>query len=157
VCELYLTTQAFTDDTKVLFALSYMKKGNAEPWARMKAAALMAAGWHTANWDVFKNELKAMFGDMDEGATVRLEIAKLKQGKGTIDKFNVKFGMYETRLALGDVALIDLYKKALNQAILMKIYSFPTMPMNLTEWKMRASQFDRQYHELLSVKSINVS
>jgi hypothetical protein len=108
----------------------------------MKAAALTAAGWHTANWDIFKNELKAAFGDMDEGGTARLEIAKLKQGKGTIDEFNVKFGTYETRSALGDVALIDLYKKALNQAILMKIYSLPTMPMNLIEWKMRASQFD---------------
>jgi hypothetical protein len=44
-CELYLTTQAFTDDAKVLFALLYMKKGNAEPWAWMKAATLMTAGW----------------------------------------------------------------------------------------------------------------
>jgi hypothetical protein len=157
VCELYLTTQAFTNDVKVLFTLSYIKKGNVEPWAQMKAAALTAAGWHTADWDIFKNELKAAFGDMDEGATARLEIAKLKQGKGTVDEFNVKFSMYEIRSALGDVALIDLYKKALNQAILTKIYSLPTMPANLTEWKTRASQFDRQYCELLSVKSINTT
>jgi hypothetical protein len=29
--------------------------------------------------------------------------------------------------------------------------------VNLTEWKTRASQFDRQYRELLSVKSINAT
>ena len=46
-----------------------------------------------------------------------------------------------------ELALIEKYKRGLKEAILSKIYSLPTMPANIVEWKQRASLFDRQYCE----------
>ena len=98
-------------------------------------------------WRLFQRELTAVFSDTDRHATAQLEIDNIKQGTDTVNGYNIRFTEAATLTKYNDTTLIEKYKRGLEEPILSKIYALPTMPANLTEWKQRASLFDRQYHE----------
>ena len=130
--------------------MSYMKSGSALRWAELKmeeidAQPLFAQSFYT--WRLFQHDLMAAFSDTDRHATARLEIDNIKQGTDTVDGYNIRFTEAATLTEYNDTALIEKYKRGLKEPILSKIYALPTMPANLTEWKQRASLFDRQYRE----------
>ena len=130
--------------------LCYMKSGSALRWAELKMEEIdaqppFAQSFYT--WRLFQCELTAAFSDMDRHATARLEIDNIKQGTDTIDGYNIQFTETAALTKYNDTALIEKYKQGLKELILSKIYALPTMPANLTEWKQRASLFDRQYRE----------
>jgi hypothetical protein len=148
-CNVYLRVQAYTDDQKVLLGLSFMKSGRALPWAENKLANL-PVGYL---WATFETDVRKAFGDTDWTATARIKIKSVKQGKATVDDYIVRFEEYSVLTGYNDEALVGYFKDGLNQAVTSKIFSLPTMPANLGEWKTYASRFDRQYREYLATTS----
>jgi hypothetical protein len=144
-CNLYLQLEPYTDRQKIAFAMSYMKSGSALRWAEMMMKAMQTQPLYT--WRNFQTNLSKAFSDTDRHATARLEIDNVKQGSNSVDEYNIRFTEVAMLTEYDELALIEKYKRGLKEAILSKMYSLPTMPTRLNEWKQRASLFDRQYRE----------
>src|SRR5262249_9810672 len=81
------------------------------------------------------------------GATTRMKIKAVTQGKGTVDDYVVKFEEFEGDTGYNDEAHIALFKAGLNQNVAQKIYTCQVMLANLVQWKEFACRFDHQYRE----------
>ena len=122
-----------------------MKSGSALQWAEMMMELMQMQLLYT--WRQFQTDLSTAFSDTDRHTTAQLKINNVKQGNDSIDTYNIRFTKVAMLTEYDELALIEKYKRRLKEAILSKIYSLPTMPANLSEWKQRASLFDRQYRE----------
>jgi Retrotransposon gag protein len=149
-CNLFLTTNLYNDEQKVVFGLSYMKKGNALPWAERKMEYLTSIRFLGYSWAQFQIDVRNSFGDMDQAATARMKIKDIKQ-RTTVDEYIVWFEEYAALTGYNDAAKIDCLKSGLNSGILTKIYLSIPMPTTYEEWKERASHFDCLYQELQAI------
>ncbi len=68
----------------------------------------------------------------------------LTQGRCTAEQYTIEFEILEADCFLGDIALMDIYKRGLNDDLVEKIYSVGNMPDSLREWKHWAKKLDKQ-------------
>lgn len=153
-CELYFGTGSFDDKEKILFALSYMKEGKA-----LTASQVFHDAWqqrdYDGTWDEFKqDQIRLMFGDSARAETARLRIQAVNQGKGTADEYIVSFQEHELLTGYDDIALVEAFKRGLNEPLRKNIYTFKELPKTLLEWKNAARILDRQYRESLMYRNL---
>jgi hypothetical protein len=143
-CELYFMPGQYTNRQKITFALSYMSDGRAELWACQYLKKVN----DTTDWDDFTKDLRESFGDANPSATARHKIRQLYQGSRPVDEYIVDFEQWEALTEYNDKALSDEFKRGLHHALLRQIFSLPSVPSTLAEWKKWSCQFYRQYQEL---------
>ena len=69
-----------TDKKKIIFALSFMNRGTATPWAQT-----WAEREDLGTWSAFESALKTVFMPIDEAGRARTEMKTLKQGQDLED------------------------------------------------------------------------
>ena len=93
----------------------------------------------------FEKRLRETFGDPEKGSTARHKLSLLKQQGTPIEQFIIKFEMLEADAGLDEVALTDIWKKALDKHIWDKCYEALEIPKTLKEWKERCLIYDRNF------------
>ena len=120
---LYFREENFTDDKKIMIALSYLQGGNAAVWRDRKTQEL--TDWETTvadgqnptpifrNFPNFVNQFKACFCNPDPQGTVQRELARISIGKETAEQYINDFRQYQTQSGYNDVRLIELFRYGL--------------------------------------------
>jgi hypothetical protein len=145
---LYFHGKRVQDPTdRIVIALSYMKGGTAGPWAKQKVKLLESVSPGQVSWEDFLKEFKKAFGDPNPGQTARHKISQLKQGTHTADEYVASFRELKDETGYNDVALVERFKKGLDQNLVDRIYHLPEMPIDLEEWISWAVKLDRQARE----------
>lgn len=140
---LYFTTP----DSKVLFALSYMKGGLAGKYAD-RVIKEYERSIPLPSYSQFVKDIRAHFGDYDPAQTARTAINTLRQGKSTADEFIAQFKALAFDTGFNNEALIDKFQMGLNPGILSQIYKMETVPTSLDKWYEYAARFDQNYRKL---------
>ena len=151
---LYFREENFTDNKKIMIALSYLQGGNAAVWRDRKTQEL--ANWETAvangqnptpifqNFPDFVTQFKACFCDPDPQGTAQRELARISMGKETAEQYVNDFRQYQTSSGYNDVRLIELFRYRLPSWLRMRISLLDTPLTTLLQWQEKAIQFDRQ-------------
>lgn len=146
-----------TDQTKIAFALLYMKGPVAGRWADRQHEAIQNSEPNAIQvWDGpggFVGCFKDIFGDPDRQATARHKLALLRQGSKTAEQFIIDFEVLEAEANLGDGALVEHFKKGLLPRLVERIFGLETLPTTLREWKDYARRFDRHHRQFLEWQS----
>jgi hypothetical protein len=157
-CLLYFYGRGITSDYhRVICALSFMKSGNADKWARTKIQQLDPKFCEEVSWEVFVSEFRATFGDPNPGATARHKMNQLKQGSNTADQFVADFRLLVQDTEYNDAALVEKFQNGLNSSLVDKIYGLPQMPSTLDGWISWALRLDRQWRQRESSKRTSVN
>jgi hypothetical protein len=139
--------RVYNPTDRIVIALSYMKGGTAGPWAKQKVKFLEAVEPDQISWQGFLKDFKKAFGDPNPGQTARHKISQLKQGTHTADEYVASFRELKDETGYNDVALVERFKKGLDQNLVDRIFYLPEMPTNLEEWISWAVKLDRQARE----------
>lgn len=154
---LYFHGKRLHDDSdRIIFALSYMKGGNAGKWAKQKVIDYGKKGSITTTWEEFVVEFQKIFGDPDPANTARHKLTQLKQGSQTADQYVANFREWKDDTGYNDAALIEHFKKGLHSALVDKIYGLSDMPTTLEGWIAWALKFDRQWKQREEMKKLLV-
>ena len=133
------------DNNRITSALSYMRGGRAEPWARNYMERHRNEQAYTETWSQFKDLLKASFGASDPTLHAVDKIRKLEQGSLTADEYIVAFEEHESYTGWDEKALIDQFEKGLKPGLQASVYRLESMPTTLQGWKSYVRKFDRQW------------
>lgn len=134
-----------TDAAKVLFILSFMKKGSASEWAtywyeKLRSEETTNAIWYTE----FLSEFEKAFITTDAAAEARVRLLQLKQ-TGTADEYNAQFKMLASRAEIKEYASLEqLYQRGLQHKLLERIYAMNDIPTTMEGWYTVASRLDNQ-------------
>lgn len=137
----------YDDSDRIIFALSYMKGGTAEPWAKLKVKEYTTRGVVDETWDNFLKELKQAFGDPNPASTARHKLNQLKQGSQSAEEYIAQFRQYKEDTLYNDAALIEKFEQGLNSALVDRVYALPEMPTTLKGWFDWATKLDRQWRQ----------
>jgi hypothetical protein len=139
-----------THKSKILFALSYMRGGNAGPWADSKLDDIERGENATppsfpySSYARFIKKFDDRFAEKDEAEKARHALRMLTQGVSTCDEYIAKFETLETLTGYNDQALIESFKQGLNRALVDRIFLLENLPYSLHGWKNYASRFDQR-------------
>lgn len=121
-CELYMGANAtkFTDNnTKIFFALSYMKGGTAGPWKLIFLAEHQAA---PKTWAQFVTAFEKSFKHAALEATSRRELDSLRQGSMTADEFVAQFNLLAAQgRIMENNSKVMFFQNGLNRALRDKV------------------------------------
>jgi Retrotransposon gag protein len=109
-------------ESKIRFALSYIKGGKAQFWTNEAINEIVAGHKPFKNFHDFLAKLEAQFGDPDPDAMAKGKLKVMHQGMKTVDEFILEFKLEASYSNLGDVALIEYLKAGLNQFLFKSIY-----------------------------------
>ena len=132
-----------TDESKITFALSYMKGGTAEQWKK-RMLKQYSKGGEIPTWDSFLAAFKQTFSDPDPQGTARHKLRLLKQGNSTCDEYVASFKELMDDTGFNDVALLVEFERGLSKSLVDKIFNLADVPETLQEWMAQALKFDRQ-------------
>jgi hypothetical protein len=137
---LYLTEnrQDFkTDESMVIFTLSYMKEGSAARWADMFVdRALEDDNWGT--YPDFLNRIAKDFGDKEEPRKALEQMNRLNQGKGMASEYFQKLEQLAltTGININRTPHILLQmERGLNGALVDQLYFSRAVPSNYRDYK----------------------
>jgi hypothetical protein len=130
------------EDTKIMFALSYMKGGTAGSWAEkyLERPDTGTVALHKT-YDAFIKEVKSTFKEHNQAEKARARIDALKQGKYSVDTYTQMFNELSRDSGYDAAALMHLYLKGLNNDIVDKIYGMADIPDDLEKIQDRAALF----------------
>lgn len=134
------------DEAKLNIALGFCVGSVAGTWADRQA--LLIAGnkdGRILDLEAFEQSIKDTFGDPEKGSTARHKLRMLKQQGTSIEQFTIKFELLEADAGLDEMALIDLWKDAIDRHIWEKCYEALEIPKTLKEWKNRCLIYDRNF------------
>lgn len=134
-------------DVRITYALSYMKAGRAQTWARRFIEKHGHSSSYFLSWEDFTTILKESFGAADPTVVAVDKIRKLQQGSMTADEYIVAFEEHEARTGWDDKALKDQFELGLKSGLTASIYHLPDMPEDLAGWKTWARKLDRQWRQ----------
>ena len=144
-----------TDEDKIIFALSFMRKGAADAWAHNfidKALEYDPIAWGT--WENFEKELQSAFADPNKKKTAQDKLAKLRQGNSTAEEFFQQFDILSRSAGYGtdhDHFLIDLVERNMRFSLIEKIYSSGSIPDTLANYRKCIIALDALERRLASV------
>jgi hypothetical protein len=145
------------DDSKIIFALSYMKGGTAGIWADQAADVIGMGDSPFESWKEFVSKFSSVFCDPDKGATARQKMEILKQGFKSADEYIAEFALLANQTGYNDQAHVEFFQKGLNQSLVNKIYNLSQMPTTPQEWYGYAQRFDLQQRMLDSRRKADMS
>jgi hypothetical protein len=144
-----------TDEQKVGFTLSYMTKKEASLWRDSWIRQNQVAGALVyPTWNTFLTDLNAAFKPIDDVGEAMHLMQQLRQGAKTAEELNMEWTLLARRadiMTAGDVTLINLYQKTLNQPLLEKILDGENVPNTIQEWLDRAVQMDNNYRRKMAI------
>jgi hypothetical protein len=153
-CALYIDLNEAiynTDMKRVIFMLSYMKGGTAQPWKESFIADVATTGTYGTHAD-FVKKLKTAFELADSEGEAWAKLRKLRQGKDTVDEYIAQFRVLAGRAKITDNKnLIEYFMEGIHQAILTKIFALETLPTKIEDWYLKASKFDAAYRRLQEI------
>lgn len=136
-----------TPHSKIWYALSHMKDGIAELWARRMIEGIESGAYKITTWDDFEGLMRLQFDSVNRKLDAQRAIASFKQGSKTAEEFFTQFEDYKADAGFGEETIIFFLKDNLNPGILSKIVFMPNQPKTYDEFKKAAYFFDRQYRE----------
>jgi Retrotransposon gag protein len=136
--------KSFPDDqTKILYALSYMQGGSAGDWASKYTHAILDGDSPFPDWETFCNCFEAAFGEADQAAHAHQHLHYLKMTQGmTAEEYTMAFEAISGKTGFNDEALMDAYEHGLLHNLVEKIH-LDTLPLSLQEWKDKATCIDK--------------
>ena len=144
------------DNSRITSALSYMKQGSAQAWARrFMEHSDNSNGNYGMSWSAFETQLKESFGAADPTVNAVDKIRNLQQGSMTADEYIVAFEEYEARTKWDDKALKDQFEQGLKPGLVASIYRLQEMPTDLAGWKTWARRLDRQWRQYEEKQRLN--
>jgi Retrotransposon gag protein len=155
-CHLYLAINEEiynTDMKKIVFMLSFMKKGTASTWKESWTQEKL----NTPTQDFgkikdFIDELKKAFSAADTEGDARAKLRQLRQGKNTIDEYVAEFRILAGKAKMtDDKALTEYFMEGINTGILQKIFASEQLPKTIQEWYERASKHDAQHRRVQEI------
>jgi hypothetical protein len=136
-----------TDEKKIWFALSYMKKGTAEDWSENFLEDAEYDGQKFGTWNKFLQKLAASFDDVNERSHALDQLNNLKQGSKSLEGFFQEFEILRRKAGKVDTAndpdMIRLLEMAVHREIVNQILSMETERRTFDAWKKAAQKFDR--------------
>ena len=137
--QITVTMQAdtFADERmKILYALSFMRRGTAQVWAVNETMAVITGTSQMQTLDIFLESVEKTFGDPDWARMARTQLHELRMTPGTTaEDYTARFEMLMGRTGFNDAALEDIYVQGLPNSILQKIFAQVTLPNGLAAWK----------------------
>lgn len=125
------------DREKIAFTLSYIKGGTAGVWARAYLNLVTTNQLRT--WAEFKLAFKKEFNDTSICNAALAKLATLTQ-KGSFDEY------------VADLAIIQLFMRGLNPALLTKMAGLEKMPTTIHEFITKAATFKSQYQMIKAIR-----
>ena len=95
-----------THAKKIVYALTYMTKANAELWKRQYSQAIMAAGANTDTWEEFKAKLRNTVKDAGRQEKAMTWLSSTRQKDWDLEKFNTLFEINPGRAGIPTVATL---------------------------------------------------
>ena len=135
-----------SNDSKIIFALSYMKGGTAGAWAD-RILEQLEAGEPLGDWKTFKEQFKDAFADPTPEISARHKMDKIRQGQRPVEEYVADFRALVPRTGYNDAAHVEKFEKGLNSGLLDKIYALPEMPTKLLDWYAWSMKLDRQWRQ----------
>ena len=147
-------TDAFADGRmKVLYALSFMRRGMAQVWAVNETMAVITGTSQMQTLDIFLESVEKTFGDLDWAWTACAQLHELRMTPGTMaEDYMARFEMLMGRTGFNDAALEDIYIQGLPNSILQKIFTQVTLPNGLAAWKTVIRNLDHLHWSLMELK-----
>jgi hypothetical protein len=132
------------DQTKILYALSWMQGGSAGDWAANHTRSILEQGVQPfQDWAAFRTRFESAFGDSDRQAQSRQRLRDIKMTRGmTAEEYTAAFEAIAGRTGFNEDALMDAYEHGLQRGIVEKIH-LDTLPTTLAEWKNKALRIDK--------------
>ena len=144
------------EDSRITSALSYMKQGSAQAWARRFMEHFHKnSGSYSMSWSSFETQLKESFGAADPTVNAVDKIRNLQQGSMTADEYIVAFEEHEANTKWDDKALKDQFEQGLKPGLVASIYRLQEMPKDLAGWKTWARRLDRQWRQYEEKQRLN--
>lgn len=132
-----------TDQVKIYYALSYMKKGPAEQWAMSTFQILRENRLAYPDWAAFEAALRGMFEDPNKTQKARLELKEIRQGPyESVDKFFSRFNHLKLLAKLDDEALLNILTHAVREDIYDIVCDNPAMDRTVVAWEAEMKKYD---------------
>jgi hypothetical protein len=140
------------DDHKarIMFLLSYMRGGNAGPWAERRLDQIERDGrthpptYPFSSYADFIDLFDERFLERNEKEKAQFKLKRLRQGSGTTEEYIAKFETLEELTEFNDQALVDIYKAGIPFSIMESIVRMVNMPTDLKGYKKYTARFDQQ-------------
>lgn len=152
--------RSFVNQVRLLFELQPRKY----PTERIKVGLVgtlltgAAAAWFCPlfendsplleNFELFIKELNQTFGDYDRAIVSANKLRLLRQGDNTASTYTTEFRLLASDLDWGENALIDQYRRGLNDAVKDLLITLP-LPATLSEAISSAVKCDNRIRERL--------
>ena len=152
-CKAYLRLNEHiydSDVAKILFILSYFKKGVATDWAESWNKNVVDQPDH-AWYAEFVTAFETAFISADLAAEARCKLLALRQ-TGSADEYNAQFQLLASQAGIKQYeGLEQLYQRGLSHKLLERIYSMNELPKDMDDWYKAASRLDNQSRRLKMV------
>jgi hypothetical protein len=140
------------DKEHVVSALTFMR-GPASHWAATYNAKIIAGeeifqdpNSHRTSWAVFETEFKARWMTTTEEADAREELARLRQGKGSVDDYVAKFKQLMDRTGYSAIDLWERFFSGLSDDMLKSLARTDKPQGTLNELIATSTALDRSMH-----------
>ena len=135
-----------SDDKRVVFALSHMKKGVAQAWASDYFEQAMAQQPVTfGTFDKFIENFKKVFTPVDSIGSAIAKLRTLSQ-KGPVEEYISEFCTAAVCSKItNNAALIEFFTTGLKPALVHRILRMDTVPDTIELWYTKAFHFDNQW------------
>ena len=144
-----------TDESKIIFTLSLMKKGTAELWAQTYMDQIINSSGCVGAWINFQEELNKTFIDYEENKRALQRFDALVQGKDPATDYFMKLEQLAAAACVKiheDVQVISQVERGLNSVIVDKIYSSGDMPYSYESYKTQAIAIDELWRRRQEMK-----
>lgn len=127
--------------------ISYCQGGTVGIWAETFVNTRVLTG-QLGTWIDFQTEFTRNFLSSDVAGDAKGELMRLKQ-TGSADEYVAQFKILTSRSGITDYeALVELFQRGLQKALLMKIYNKDTLPSTMDDWYRAAQTMDHQWRRM---------
>jgi hypothetical protein len=149
-CKLYISIllENATESTKFNWVLSFVQGGIADAWKEniMEMQEFMDEGAPTVLEELWES-LRINFGDADEESTAVGKLRLIEQGSKTCDEHVQEFRRIARDSGYNGRALVEEYKRSLNQKLRMALMTSERPPTDIGSWYKRSMALDRQWRQ----------
>src|SRR5882724_1737919 len=127
----------FADERmKILYTLSFMRGGMAQVWIANETSTTLANMSTFNTLEGLLMSIEKTFRDPDRERMAHTQLHALKMMPGmTAEEYMANFEMLTGRTGFNEAALEDAYVRGLPQSILLKVYSWTSLPSGMDNWK----------------------
>ncbi|KIN98737.1 hypothetical protein M404DRAFT_31064 [Pisolithus tinctorius Marx 270] len=138
-----------TDTKRVVYTLSYMKKGVTHSWATtFQKTSLEKNPPSFGTFADFVKDFKNSFTSPDTASTAITKLHTMKQ-KESVEQYITDFQTAAANSTITeDVALIEFFSQGLKPFITNRIHMMETTPTKITNWYTQAQKFDAKWRKV---------